>query len=162
MLEEGRMSDFGNWMQTELADTGVSPNPHRYSVPHAMSDGQRNVSPGVGVSVEEKVSDLIQSLPHLEALLKSHSKNANDRIRDLAISSRERDQLLYQIIAARRQQVPAASTPAPSRPSPRGLQFQSRFNQPRRGKTAQGLPKGVPESSHNTLATGKFHKRLWG
>ena len=56
------MSDFGNWMQAEFADTSVARNPYRYSVPRAMSEVRSNVSPAVGVSVEEKVSDLIQML----------------------------------------------------------------------------------------------------
>ena len=162
MLEDGRMSDFGNWMQTEFVDTSVSRDPYRYSVPRAMSEVRTNVSPVVAVSVEEKVSNLIQSFPHLEAFLKSHSKDANARIRDLAISSQERDQLLYQIIGARRQQLPTSGKTGRSRLSARGSQFRSRLYQPRRRRLAQGWPKGVARLSHTGLVSGKWHKRLWG
>jgi hypothetical protein len=78
----------------------------RYPVPLAPpEDLPPRLSPVVGVSVEERISDLIQSYPHLAAFLRSHAKEPNARIRDLAISNQEREQLLFQIMAARRQQL---------------------------------------------------------
>jgi hypothetical protein len=70
-----------------------------------LSEDHARQSPVVAASVEEKVSDLIRSFPHLAAFLKTHSNDESARIRDLAISTKERNQLLYQLIAARRQQL---------------------------------------------------------
>jgi hypothetical protein len=118
--------------------------------------------PGVAVSVEEKVSDLIQSYPHLKVLLKSHSRDGNARLRDLAISSQERDQLLLQIIAARRQQQRASGATVPARLTARSLQPPLRIHPSRRKKPAQVWPKGSATSPHLGSVTGKWHKRLWG
>jgi len=155
------MLDEGNWLQPEYTDTSVSRSPHRYSVPHATSDGRSNVSPGIAVSIDEKVSDLIQSYPHLKTLLKPHSKDGNVRLRDLAISSKERDQLLLQIIATRRQQLLASGATGPAPQTVRGLQSRARIHPPRRKKPAQAWLKGLSSSQLNIL-TGKWHKRLWG
>jgi len=162
MLEDGRRLDFGSWTPTGFADTSVSRAPHRYSVPREMGDVATRPSPVVAVSIEEKVADLIQTYPHLEAFLKSHSKDPNARIRDLEISSRERDQLLYQIIAARRQQVPTSANIGRISPSANGSQFRARFYNPRRRKLAQGWPKNGSRLSHAGPVSGKWHKQLWG
>ena len=156
------MQDDGSWMQPEYIDTSASRNAYRYSVPHAVSDGRSHVSAGVAVSIEEKVSDLIQSYPHLKTLLKSHSKDGDARLRDLAISSQERDQLLLQIIAARRQQqlVSGATGPAPQ--TARGPQLRVGIQHHRRKKPAQAWLKDLPKSSALSNVTGKWHKRLWG
>jgi hypothetical protein len=156
------MSDDASWMQPEHIDTSVSRSAYRYSVPHAVSDGRSNVSPGVAVSIEEKVSDLIQSYPRLKTLLKSHSKDGDARLRDLAISSQERDQLLLQIIAARRQQQLASGATGPAPQTVRGSQLRVAIHQHRRRKPAQAWLKDLPKSSALGSVTGKWHKRLWG
>ena len=123
MPKDDRVSNSDNWTQSGLVDTCVLRGVHHYSVPHAISEVRANVSPAVAASVEEKVSELIRSYPHLAAFLKSHSRGANARIRDLAISSKERDQLLYQIIAARRQQLLASGRTEGILLSVRGSRF---------------------------------------
>jgi len=138
---------------------GVS---NRYAVPRASGEASKKVSPVVAVSIEEKVADLIQTYPHLQAFLKSHAKDPNARIRDLTISSQERDQLLYQIMAARRQQVPASGNTGRTSPSGNGLQFRPPSYQARRRKPAQGWPKDGARLSPTGAITGKWHKRLWG
>ena len=162
MAEDGRGLDFGSWISTGFADASVLRAPNRYSVPRDMGEVARKTSPVVAVSIEEKVADLIQTYPHLEAFLKSHAKDPNARIRDLAISSQERDQLLYQIMAARRQQVPASGNIGRSSPPANGSQFRARYDHPRRRKLAQGWPKGGSRSSHAGPVPGKWHKRVWG
>jgi len=162
MLEDSRGSDIGSWIPTEFVDASVSRAPNRYSVPCDMGDICPKASPVIAVSIEEKVADLIQTYPHLEAFLKSHSKDPNARIRDLAISGQERDQLLYQIIAARRQQVPTSGNTGRTSASVDGSQFRARFYRPRRRRLAQGWPKGGSRLSHAGPVTGKWHKRLWG
>jgi hypothetical protein len=127
-----------------------------------VSDGRSNVSPGVAVSIEEKVSDLIQSYPHLQTLLKSHSMDGDARLRDLAISSQERDHLLLQIIAARRQQQLASGARGPAPQTARGPQLRLGIQQHRRKKPAQAWLKDLPKSSALSNVTGKWHKRLWG
>ena len=156
------MQNDGSWMQPEHIDTSASRNPYRYSVPHAVGDGRSNVSPGVAVSIEEKVSDLIQSYPHLKTLLKSHSKDGDARLRDLAISSQERDQLLLQIIAARRQQQRASGATRPAPQTARGPQLRAGIQHHRRRKPPQAWLKGLSKSSALGNVTGKWHKRLWG
>jgi ribosomal protein S15P/S13E len=156
------MSDDASWMQPEHVDTSVSRSAYRYSVPHAVSDGRSNVSPGVAVSIEEKVSDLIESYPHLKTLLKSHSKDGDARLRDLAMSSQERDQLLLQIIAARRQQQRASGATGPGLQTARGPQVRLGIQHHRRKKPAPEWLKGLPKSSALGNVTGKWHKRLWG
>lgn len=156
------MQDDGSWLQPEYMDTSASRNAYRYSVPHAASDGRSNVSAGVAVSIEEKVSDLIQSFPHLKTLLKSHSKDGDARLRDLAISSQERDQLLLRIIAARRQQQLASGAAGPAPQTARGPQLHAGIQHHRRRKPAQAWLKGLPKSSALGTVTGKWHKRLWG
>jgi hypothetical protein len=105
MLKERRLSNSGSWIQSRFVDTTVLRGASHYSVLRDPSEDNARDSPVVAASVEEKVSDLIRSFPHLEAFLKSHSNDENARIRDLTISPRERNQLLYQLIAARRQQL---------------------------------------------------------
>ncbi len=156
------MQNDGSWMQPDYIDTSVSQSAYRYSVPRAASDGRSNVSPGVSVSIEEKVSDLIQNYPHLKTLLKSHSKDGDARLRDLAISSQERDQLLLQIIAARRQQQLASGATKPMPQTARGPQLGVGIQYHRRRKPAQAWLKGLPKSSALGNVTGKWHKRLWG
>jgi len=156
------MQNDGGWMQPEYVDTSVSRNPYRYSVPRAASDGRSNVSPGVAVSIEERVSDLIQSYPHLKTLLKSHSKDGDARLRDLAISSQERDRLLLQIIAARRQQQFASGATGPAPQTARGSQLRVGIQQNRRKKPDEAWLKGLPKSPALGNVTGKWHKRLWG
>ncbi len=153
------MADEGGWMQSDYVDTSISRSAYRYSVPRALGETRSNVSPGVAVSIEEKVADLIESYPHLKALLKFHSKDGNVRLRDLAISSQERDQLLLQIIAARRQQQLASGASGPASRMARGAQLRARLNQARRRKPAQTW---VKASSQLSMVTGKWHKRLWG
>jgi len=138
----------------------MMPEPQRYSVPRAMGENRTNVSPVVAVSIEEKVSDLIRAYPHLEPYLKSHSNDPNARIRDLAITGYERDQLLYQIIAARRQQVQALGQTVPPA-APRASSFRPRFHRPRRSRAAQGWAK-PPAHLSSGLAAEKWRKRLWG
>lgn len=150
MLEEAAVSNFGAWTQAGFAETNVARDAYRYAVPSAVSEARPSVSPGIAASVDEKVSDLIRSYPHLESFLKSHSKDANARIRDLAISSQERDQLLYQIIAARRQQLPALVTTGPSQ-SARSSQFRARSYRPQRKGPARRLPTGVSRLSRHSL-----------
>jgi len=153
------MVDEGGWMQSDYIDTSISRGAYRYSVPRAMSEARSNVSPGVAVSIEEKVSDLIQSHPHLKTLLKSHSNDGNARLRDLAISSQDRDQLLLQIIAARRQEQLASGASGPASRTARGAQLRARIQQSRSRKPPQAWVKG---SSQLSMVTGKWHKRLWG
>ncbi len=153
------MLDEGSWMQSDYMGTSTSGGAYRYSVPRAMGEGRSNVTPGVAVSIEEKVSDLIECYPHLKALLKFHSKDGNARLRDLEISSQERDQLLLQIIAARRQQQLASGASGPASKPARGAQLHARFHQPRRRKPPQAWVKG---SAQLSVVTGKWHKRLWG
>jgi len=153
------MRDEGSWMQSDYIDTSLSRGAYRYSVPRAMSEGRSNVSPGVAVSIEEKVRDLIQSYPHLKDSLKSHSKDGNARLRDLEISSQERDQLLLEIIAARRQQQLASGASGPGSQTARGAQLRARIHQARRRKPPQAWVKGQAQLS---MVTGKWHKRLWG
>ena len=105
MLKDGRVSNSASWMQIGLVDTRVLRGVYHDKVLPDLSEDHARQSPVVSASVEEKVSDLIRSFPHLEAFLKSHSNDQNARIQDLAISTRERNQLLYQLIAARRQQL---------------------------------------------------------
>ncbi len=105
MLKERRLSNPGSWIRSRLVDTRVLRGASHFSVLRDPSEDHARHSPVVAASVEEKVSDLIRSFPHLEAFLKSHSNDQNARIQDLAISTRERNQLLYQLIAARRQQL---------------------------------------------------------
>jgi ribosomal protein S15P/S13E len=162
MREDSRSLDFGSFIPTGFVDASVLRAPNRYSVPRDMGDGHTKPSPVVAVSIEEKVADLIRAYPHLEAFLKSHSKDPNARIRDLEISSQERDQLLYQIMAARRQQVPPSGNAGQTSLSANGPEFRSRFYQPRRRKPAQEWPNSGSRSSHAGPVTGKFHKRLWG
>ena len=153
------MVDEGSWVQSDYTGHGISRGAYRYSVPRAASEGRSNVSPGVAVSIEEKVADLIESYPYLKAVLKSHSKDENARLRDLAISSQERDQLLLQIIAARRQQQLASGASGPASRTARGAQPRIAFHQPRRRKPPQAWVKGPSQLS---MVTGKWHKRLWG
>jgi hypothetical protein len=162
MQEDSRGSDFGSWIPTEFADASVSRAPNRYSVPRDMGDVSTKASPVVAVSIEEKVADLMHTYPHLEGFLKSHSNDPNARIRDLAISSQERDQLLYQIIAARRQQVPTTANTGRTSPSASGSHLHVRVYQPRRRKLAQGWPKGGSRLPHAGPVSGKWHKRLGG
>ena len=147
MVEEGAVSNFGGWLRVGLVDTKVTRNTYHYSVPRATSEVGPKVSPGIAVSVEEKVSDLIQSYPHLEAFLRSHSKDMNARIRDLAISSQERDQLLYQIIAARRQQLPAFGATRRGLQSAPSGQFGTRTYRSRRKRPERRMPTGVSRLS---------------
>jgi len=155
MLEEGAVSNFSGSIQVGLVDTKVTRDPHHYSVPRAASEVSPNVSPGIAVSVEEKVSDLIRSYPHLEAFLRSHSKDANARIRDLAISGQERDQLLYQIIAARRQQLPTFGTTGRRSQSAGSWQSRARSYRSRRKRPARRLPTGVSRlSRHGFMRRG--------
>jgi hypothetical protein len=156
------MQEDGGWMQPEYVETSVSRSPYRYSVPHAVSDSRSNVSPGVAVSIEEKVSDLIRSYPHLKSLLNSHSRDGETRLRDLAISSQERDRLLLQIISARRQQQLATGATGPAPLMARGTQLRVAIQQHRRRKPAEAWLKDVPKSSPLRNVTGKWHKRLWG
>ena len=151
------MQDDHSWLQPDYVGTGVSRGAPRYSVPRAGSNGSSNIAPGVAVSVEEKVSDLIQSYPHLKSLLKPHSGDGNARLRDLAISSQERDQLLLQIIAARRQQQVATGATAP-----RPTQLRLGIHQHRRKKPPQPWVKALPKTPVLSNVTGKWHKRLWG
>jgi len=146
-------------MQSGYIDTSNSRGAYRYSVPRATGEGRSTVSPGIAVSIEEKVSDLVQSYPHLKPLLKSHSKDGNARLRDLAISSQDRDQLLFEIIAARRQQHLASGATGPAPQTARGLQPRARIQQTRRSKPPQAWVKG---SSQLRMVTGKWHTRLWG
>jgi len=156
------VSDSGIWMQTAFIDAGVSRNPCRYSVPRDMGEAHSNISPGIAVSVEEKVSDLIQSYPHLEPFLKSHSQDGNARIRDLAISSKERDQLLFQIIAARRQQLLTAGTARPASQAAHGPRLRTRPHTPRRRKPPQAWLMGFSTPTRAGAVTEKLHKRFWG
>jgi len=105
MLKERRFPNSGSWIRSRLVDATVLRGAHHYSGRPDLSEDHARQSPVVSASVQEKVSDLIRSFPHLEAFLKSHSHGRNARIRDLAISTRERNQLLCQLIAARRQQL---------------------------------------------------------
>ena len=155
MLEEGAVSNFSGSIQVGLVDTKVTRDTYHYSVPRAASEVGPKVSPGIAVSVEEKVSDLIQSYPHLEAFLKSHSKDPNARIRDLAISSQERDQLLYQIIAARRQQLPAFGMTGRRSQVATSSQFRARSYRPRQKGPARRLPTGISRlSRHGFMRRG--------
>jgi len=155
MPEEGAVSNFSGSIQVGLVDTKVTRGTYHYSIPSAASEVSSNVLPGIAVSVEEKVSDLIQSYPHLEAFLKSHSKDTNSRIRDLAISSQERDQLLYQIIAARRQQLPVFGTTGRRSQSAPSSQFRARAYRPQRKRAARRLPTGVSRiSRHGFMRRG--------
>ena len=65
MPEEGAVSNFSGSIQVGLVDTKVTRGTYHYSIPSAASEVSSNVLPGIAVSVEEKVSDLIQSYPHL-------------------------------------------------------------------------------------------------
>ncbi len=105
MPKDGRASKSASWKESRLVDTTVMRGIYHDSVLRDASEDHASESRVVAASVEEKVSDLIRSFPHLEAFLKCRSNNRNARIRDLAISTRERNQLLYQLIAARRQQL---------------------------------------------------------
>jgi len=136
------MQDEGGWISSDYVDTSASRGASRYSVPRVMSEARSNVLPGVAVSIDEKVSDLIESYPHLKALLKSPSKTGSARLRDLEISSRERDHLLLQIIAARRQQQLASGASGPASRLARGAQLRARMHQPRRRKPDQTWVKG--------------------
>ena len=105
MLKECRLSNSGSWIRSGLVDTTVLRGAYHYNILPNRSKDHARESTVVAASVEEKVSDLIRSFPHLAAFLKSHSNDESARIRDLAISTKERNQLLYQLIAARRQQL---------------------------------------------------------
>ena len=154
------MQENHSWSQPDFVDTSVLRGSSRYSVPHAGGDGRSQVSPGVAVSIDEKVSDLIQSYPVLRTLLKSHLRDGNARLRDLVISSQERDQLLLRIIAARRQQQLASGAAAPQSAHP--LQLRVGIQHHRRRKPPQAWLKALPKSPSMTNLTGKWHKRLWG
>jgi len=105
MFKDYRDSNQGGWLPAALVGTTVLRDAYHYSVPQAAGADAVGRSPVVAASVEEKISDLIRSYPHLAAFLRSHAKDPNARIRDLEISTKERDHLLYEIIAARRQQL---------------------------------------------------------
>jgi len=162
MREEGKSMDYAGFIPSGFVDGSVLGAPNRYAVPRASSEASTKASPVVAVSIEEKVADLIQAYPHLGGFLKSHSHDPNARIRDLAISSGERDQLLYQIMAARRQQVPTPGNTRRTSPLANGSQARPRSYQARRKKPAQGWPKTGVRLSQAGLVTGKWHKRLWG
>jgi hypothetical protein len=117
MPEDGAVPRFGRWMERGIVNVDAGGGLFQYAVPHARSeDLPPRPSPVVGVSVEERLTDLIQSYPHLAAFLRSHAKEPDARIRDLAISNQEREQLLFEIMAARRQQQRIQSgTQAPPR-----------------------------------------------
>ncbi len=102
MLNERRLSNSDCWIRSRLVDTTILRGAYHYNSLQVLREDHARQSPVVAASVEEKVSDLIRSFPHLEAFLKSHSSHENARIRDLAISTKERNQLLYQLIATRR------------------------------------------------------------
>lgn len=105
MREDGTVARFGSWMERGIVNLDAGGGLFQYAVPHAPSeDLPPRPSPVVGVSVDERLSDLIQSYPHLAAFLRSHATEPEARIRDLAISNQEKEQLLFQIMAARRQQ----------------------------------------------------------
>ena len=138
MLKDGEMSDSSDWMGSGPIDiSGFTDDAYPYSIPHAAGKAHAHVSPVVAVSVEEKVSDLIQSYPHLEAFLKSHAKDANARIRDLAISDKERHQLLVQIIGVRRQQVVESVKTRQISISGHGSRFRFGSDGPRRKRLTQ-------------------------
>jgi hypothetical protein len=105
MLKERRLSNSAGSIQSGFVDPTVWRGASHYSVLRDPSEDNAPDSPVVAASAEEKVSDLIRSFPYLKAFLKSHSNGQNARIRDLAISTRERNHLLCQLIAARRQQL---------------------------------------------------------
>lgn len=134
MSRNGREPESGSWMQSGLVDTTVLRDAFHYSVLQDVSSEQAGKLPVVAASVEEKVADLIRAYPHLEAYLKTHATKANARIRDLAISTRERNHLLYQIIAARRQQLMSSGTKEGPPPSARGSQARAgSYRPPRKG-----------------------------
>jgi hypothetical protein len=109
MLKDEEVSHSSDWVGSgRIAISGFRDG-YPYSIPRAAGKADTYVSPVIAASVEEKVSDLIQSYPHLEASLKYHAMDTNTRIRDLAISDQEREQLLVQVIAMRRQQAAVAS-----------------------------------------------------
>ena len=128
MLNEHDVSNSSDWMESGAVDISGLRSAYSYSIPHTTGEVHAHVSPVIAASVEEKVADLVRSYPHLEAFLKSHARDTDTRIRDLAISDKERDQLLFQIIAARRQQAANSGTMSGSRFSSHG---------PRRKRLAQ-------------------------
>jgi hypothetical protein len=95
----------GSWLPNTLAGAPVLRGDYHHSGPQTASIDHTGESTVITASVEERVSDLIRSYPRLKVFLKSRPKDPNARIRDLTISTRERNQLLYQIIAARRQEL---------------------------------------------------------
>jgi hypothetical protein len=95
----------GNWIPNTLVDAPALRGDYHHSVSQTASKDHAGESKVIAVSVEEKVSDVIRTYPHLKVFLKSRSKDPDARIRDLTISTRERNQLLYEIIAARRQEL---------------------------------------------------------
>ena len=99
------LRDSGSWFSNTLVDAPVFGGKYHHSVSPAASEDQVRSSAVIVASVEEKVSDLVRTYPHLRSLLKSGSNNPDARIRDLTISTGERDQLLHEILAARRQEL---------------------------------------------------------
>lgn len=141
MSEEGGDRSLGDWTQSAVVDTCVLRRACHYSVPQTVSEDHEGESPVIAVSVEEKVSDLIRSYPHWGAFLKSHSKDANARIRDLEISTEERNHLLYEIIAARRQQLLASRSTGHTSFSAFGARLRPGSYDPGRKRLTRRWPK---------------------
>lgn len=105
MSKDDKKSNSGNWNLSAFVETSILRGFDHYDVPRAVNEDNSRISPVISVSVEEKVSDVVRSYPHLKAFVKSRTKGPDSRIRDLEISTKERNQLLCQIIAARRQEM---------------------------------------------------------
>ena len=137
MLTDDEVSNSSVWIGSGPNDIIGFQNAYPYGIPRALGKADARVSPVIAVSVEEKVSDLIRSYPHLEAFLKPRAKGENARIRDLAISDKERDHLLVQIIGVRRQQAVASNRTKQISVSGHGSRMRSGSGGPRRKRLPQ-------------------------
>ena len=103
--------DSSSWIPNTLLDAPVFRGNYHHCVSQTVCEDQARDSTVIAASVEEKVSDLIRSYPDLKVFLKSCPKDPDARIRDLTISTSDRDQLLHEIIAARRQEPHTSARP---------------------------------------------------
>ena len=139
----------GSWIPNALVDAPVSRCYHRHNIPQADRKDQDGESTVITASVEEKVSELLLNFPQLRAFLKSPPKDPNARVRDLTISTSERDQLLHQIIAARREALFASGRSEGGSISP--LHPRKHLTFPHHG-LRNDEPKGVSRQPHSSAA----------
>ncbi len=90
-------------MPTTYVDSSVLRSFHRYGVPREEAGLEGKNSAVIAVSLDDKISDLVGLCPQIRFFLHAQPRTRYQRLRDLPLTEREREHLLYQIIAAKRQ-----------------------------------------------------------